>query len=132
MPKLKVALIQLYSKSLDVDGNYARAESFIRSAAAQGAQLAILPEYHLQGWVGDRTALLPCARRSGEFLARYQALARELQMRRARRAAHRQRGLFHRARRRHLRPLPQAQPLAPGEAHPASAGRQRRAAPRRL
>ncbi|KAJ6787374.1 hypothetical protein PWT90_06302 [Aphanocladium album] len=80
MSKLKVALIQLYSKSLDVDGNYARAESFIRSAAAQGAQLAILPEYHLQGWVGDSKALLACARRSGEFLARYQALARELQM----------------------------------------------------
>ncbi|TQV97405.1 Nitrilase/cyanide hydratase and apolipoprotein N-acyltransferase [Cordyceps javanica] len=78
MSKLKVALIQLYSKSLDVDGNYAKAESFIRAAAAQGAQLAVLPEYHLQGWVGSGEALLPCARRSGDFLARYQALAREL------------------------------------------------------
>lgn len=63
-----------------MDGNYARAESFIRAAAAQGAQLAILPEYHLQGWVGSGAALLPCARRSPEFLARYQALARELRI----------------------------------------------------
>ncbi|ATY66747.1 Nitrilase cyanide hydratase and apolipo N-acyltransferase [Cordyceps militaris] len=78
MTKLKIALIQLYSKSLDMEGNYAKAEAFIRSAAAQGAQLAVLPEYHLQGWVGRREALLPCARRAAEFLGRYQALAREL------------------------------------------------------
>ncbi|KAM3540626.1 hypothetical protein ARSEF1564_006445 [Beauveria bassiana] len=80
MSKLKVALIQLYSKSLDVEGNYAKAESFIRSAAAQGAQLAVLPEYHVQGWVGDRAALLRCAQQSPAILARYQALARELRL----------------------------------------------------
>ncbi|KAJ4158692.1 uncharacterized protein LMH87_009208 [Akanthomyces muscarius] len=80
MSKLKVALIQLYSKSLDVEGNYAKAESFIRAAAAQGAQLAVLPEYHLQGWVGSRDVLLPCAAQSATYLARYQALARELQL----------------------------------------------------
>ncbi|OAA63821.1 Nitrilase/cyanide hydratase and apolipoprotein N-acyltransferase [Cordyceps fumosorosea ARSEF 2679] len=67
-----------HEMSLDVEGNYSKAESFIRSAAAQGAQLAVLPEYHLQGWVGSREALLGSARRSPEFLARYRALAREL------------------------------------------------------
>ncbi len=40
----------------------------------------MLPEYHLQGWVGSRDALVPCAQRSADFLARYRALARELRL----------------------------------------------------
>ena len=38
---------------MQIESNYAKAAEFIKSAASQGAQLAVLPEYHLTGWVPD-------------------------------------------------------------------------------
>ncbi|KAG7286026.1 hypothetical protein NEMBOFW57_008324 [Staphylotrichum longicolle] len=70
-PFYKIAIIQLQPKDVAIADNYARAESFIRKAAAEGAHLAILPEYHL-------TSLHPRLRRVATYLPRYQALAREL------------------------------------------------------
>ncbi|PTB42880.1 uncharacterized protein TrAFT101_001457 [Trichoderma asperellum] len=75
---LKIALIQLYSKPLDIAGNFARAESYIRKAASQGANLAVLPEYHLSSWKADSAILLAEAKKQTPYLARYQALAKEL------------------------------------------------------
>ncbi|KAK5987816.1 putative nitrilase [Cladobotryum mycophilum] len=75
---LKIAVIQLYPKPLDVAGNFARAEGYIRKAAAQGTNLAVLPEYHLSSWKPDVNVLLAAARESAPYLARYQALAKEL------------------------------------------------------
>ncbi|KAH0491594.1 hypothetical protein TgHK011_003019 [Trichoderma gracile] len=75
---LKIALIQLYSKPLDIAGNFARAESYIRKAASQGAHLAVLPEYHLSSWKPEGKILLAAAKESAPYLARYQALAKEL------------------------------------------------------
>lgn len=63
-PVYKVAVIQLYPKVAEVsfqrvlmladnkqplrpEHNFAKSSQFIREAAAQGAQLAVLPEYHL-------------------------------------------------------------------------------------
>ncbi|KOS22777.1 Hydrolase in pqqF 5'region [Escovopsis weberi] len=78
--EITIAVIQLYSKPLDVAGNFARAESFIRRAASQGADLAVLPEYHLQSWRADRAALLAAARKSAPYLDKYRSLARELRI----------------------------------------------------
>lgn len=36
---------------LQPDKNYKIAEKYIRSAASQGAELAVLPEYHLTNWI---------------------------------------------------------------------------------
>lgn len=58
--------------------NFSKAASFIRQAAAQGAQLAILPEYHLGSWVPDRDGLLSVAKQTPAYLERYCALAKEL------------------------------------------------------
>lgn len=58
--------------------NFERAAALIRQAAAQGAQLAVLPEYHLSGWAPERPGFADTAALAGEYLARYRALAREL------------------------------------------------------
>ncbi len=65
-------------QTLDPEANFAKAESFIRSAASKGASLAVLPEYHLSSWVEQHGDLLTVARHSAAYLARYQALAKEL------------------------------------------------------
>ncbi|KJZ74651.1 hypothetical protein HIM_06001 [Hirsutella minnesotensis 3608] len=76
---LKIALIQLHVEVGKAGHNFARASSFIRQAVAQGAQLAVLPEYHLSGWAPDAPDfLLAAARESGRYLEAYRGLAREL------------------------------------------------------
>ncbi|KAJ6103431.1 hypothetical protein N7486_005858 [Penicillium sp. IBT 16267x] len=50
-PICKIAVIQLYVKPLKPEDNFARAVKFIREAAAQGCQLAVLPEFHLTNWI---------------------------------------------------------------------------------
>ncbi|KAK4101557.1 carbon-nitrogen hydrolase [Parathielavia hyrcaniae] len=77
-PLYKIALIQLQPKDVAVQDNYARAESFIRQAAAQGAHLAVLTEYHLTSWCPDHPDFIAACAESATYLPRYQALAREL------------------------------------------------------
>jgi predicted amidohydrolase len=77
-PVYKVAVIQLYSKPLDVASNFARADASIRSAAVQGAILAVLPEYHLTGWVPDLPGFIDACHLWDEYLTRYRRMAKEL------------------------------------------------------
>ena len=77
-PVYKVAVIQLYSEPLQAEKNFTKAEDFIRSAASQGAQLAVLPEYHLSSWEPEDPQFLEIASQWEAFLQRYQALAKEL------------------------------------------------------
>ncbi|KHN99098.1 Nitrilase/cyanide hydratase and apolipoprotein N-acyltransferase [Metarhizium album ARSEF 1941] len=77
--KIKVAAIQLYSEPLAPAANFARAEAYIRDAASQGANIAVLPEYHLASWVPDAAAAFAStAAQSAPCLDKYRALAREL------------------------------------------------------
>jgi predicted amidohydrolase len=79
-PIYKVAVIQLYSKPLDVADNFARAAESIRSAAAQGSILAVLPEYHLTGWVPDTPGFMDACNLWEEYLIRYRQMAKELKI----------------------------------------------------
>ena len=79
-PVYKVAVIQLYSKPLDVASNFSRAEASIRSAAAQGAILAVLPEYHLTAWVPELPGFIDACHLWEEDLARYRQMAKELRI----------------------------------------------------
>jgi predicted amidohydrolase len=74
---LKVAIIQLYPEPLEIDRNFHKAKSLIQSAASQGAELAVLPEYHLSGWAPDLPGWRELGDRSQEFLDKYCVLARE-------------------------------------------------------
>ncbi|KAM0263918.1 hypothetical protein ACHAQJ_000953 [Trichoderma viride] len=71
--KLKIALIQFQAKE-----NFDRAASEIRSAAAQGSHLVVLPEYHLTSWVPEDFTFPAACAASAQYLSRYQELAREL------------------------------------------------------
>ncbi|KAL6246228.1 hypothetical protein RBB50_006463 [Rhinocladiella similis] len=76
----KVALIQLHPKALDPEHNFTAAANHIRDAAAQGASLAVLPEYHLTGWVPDDPKFTELAQTAYSYVPRYQDLARELKI----------------------------------------------------
>ncbi|WYZ35581.1 hypothetical protein EsH8_X_000228 [Colletotrichum jinshuiense] len=76
--KFKIALIQMHPKVVAPEENFAKAESYIRSAAAQGCSLAVLPEYHLTSWIPDHPEFVPSCIKSGAYLEKYRALAREL------------------------------------------------------
>lgn len=60
--------------------NFSRAATFIRQAAASGAQLAVLPEYHLTNWLPTDPKFLQICSQWQDYLSRYQALARELRI----------------------------------------------------
>ncbi|KAF7509172.1 hypothetical protein GJ744_008232 [Endocarpon pusillum] len=77
-PIFKAALIQLAPEPLNPTSNFHRASQFIREASAQGAHLAVLPEYHLTGWVADSNALTAHALDWETWIQKYQSLAREL------------------------------------------------------
>ncbi|KAL0937197.1 carbon-nitrogen hydrolase [Colletotrichum truncatum] len=76
--EFKVALIQTAPKSIDIEYNFNHASNQIRQAAAQGASLAVLPEYHLTGWVPDEPSFALSAEDASQFLEQYQQLAAEL------------------------------------------------------
>ena len=63
---------------MDLEANYQKAASQIRSAAGQGAHLAVLPEYHLLGWVPHDDKFKEECRHWKTYLEKYQALAKEL------------------------------------------------------
>ncbi|KAL1963992.1 hypothetical protein VTN77DRAFT_7667 [Rasamsonia byssochlamydoides] len=77
-PSYKVAVIQWHIKNLAPEENHAKACDYIRQAAAQGAVLAVLPEYHLNGWAPDDPAYAVQAGEYQKYLQAYQALAKEL------------------------------------------------------
>ncbi|KAH7028183.1 carbon-nitrogen hydrolase [Microdochium trichocladiopsis] len=77
-PVHKIALVQLHPRALAVQDNYARAEAFIRDAAAKGCALAVLPEYHLTSWVPDDPNFGAACAESASYLQKYQSLAKEL------------------------------------------------------
>ncbi|KAL9106164.1 MAG: hypothetical protein Q9227_008756 [Pyrenula ochraceoflavens] len=63
---------------LDLSLNCQRASDFIRKAKAQGATLAVLPEYHLTAWTPQDPSFTTVASQAPSFVTRYQALAAEL------------------------------------------------------
>ncbi|KAK7699731.1 hypothetical protein SLS57_012325 [Botryosphaeria dothidea] len=75
--KIKVAVIQLHPKPLQIEHNFNKAANFIKSAALQGAELAVLPEYHLTNWVPKDPGFLPLCEQWETYLKKYQALAKE-------------------------------------------------------
>lgn len=62
---------------LQIEANYTKAASFIRSAASQGAHLAVLPEYHLTNWLPDEPEFASLADQWKTYLDKYRALAKE-------------------------------------------------------
>ncbi|KAJ5020605.1 carbon-nitrogen hydrolase [Bipolaris maydis] len=76
-PIVKVAVIQLYPKPLQPEQNFTKAETFIRSAAAQGAELAVLPEYHLTNWKPKDPEFLAVVEKCSDYVKKYQKLAKE-------------------------------------------------------
>lgn len=58
--------------------NFAKAATFIRSVASQGAQLAVLPEYHLTNWIPKDPGFLELARQWETYLGWYKDLAKEV------------------------------------------------------
>jgi predicted amidohydrolase len=63
---------------MQLEANYQKACTQIRSAATQGAVLAVLPEYHLLNWVPQDPGFKAACRNWETYLTRYRALAAEL------------------------------------------------------
>jgi predicted amidohydrolase len=76
-PTIKVAVIQLHPKPLQPEINFSKAVEFVRSAASQGAQLAVLPEYHLTNWKPNDPEFLAVVEQCGGYLEKYCKLAKE-------------------------------------------------------
>ncbi|RAR07927.1 carbon-nitrogen hydrolase [Stemphylium lycopersici] len=62
---------------LQPEYNFNKAAAFIRSAASQGAELAVLPEYHLTNWKPKDPDFLGMVENCAGYLSKYQELARE-------------------------------------------------------
>jgi len=62
---------------MQIENNFERAAAFIRSAAIQGAELVVLPEYHLTNWVPKTEGFLDLCGQWEIYLKKYQDLARE-------------------------------------------------------
>ncbi|KAM0245931.1 hypothetical protein ACHAP5_005082 [Fusarium lateritium] len=77
-PVYKIAVIQFEPKSIVVEENFAKAESHLRSAAAKGCDIAILPEFHLTSWVPEHPEFISASKKSNDYLSKYQDLAKEL------------------------------------------------------
>ncbi|KAL2810976.1 carbon-nitrogen hydrolase [Aspergillus granulosus] len=79
-PVRRVAVIQWAIMNLAPEENHTTACGYIRSAAAQGAKLAVLPEYHLTGWepTSPLFAQLAAQELTTKYLSAYQSLAKEL------------------------------------------------------
>ncbi len=63
---------------MQIEANHAKACDFIRLAAARGADLAVLPEYHLTNWVPADPQFAALCAQSQKYLDAYRALAQEL------------------------------------------------------
>ncbi|MCJ1363039.1 hypothetical protein MMC16_002145 [Acarospora aff. strigata] len=62
---------------MQIEANHKKAASFIRSAASQGAQLAVLPEYHLTNWLPDDPKFADLCGQWKTYLDKYRGLAKE-------------------------------------------------------
>jgi predicted amidohydrolase len=79
--RLGIGIGQLVCAPLDVAANVASTTAALRSAAARGARLVVLPELAATGYVLDREALLARAESAtapGPVLSAWSAAAREL------------------------------------------------------
>jgi predicted amidohydrolase len=63
---------------MQLEANYQKAATQIRSAATQGAVLAVLPEYHLLNWVPKDPGFKTACSQWETYLTRYRDLAKEL------------------------------------------------------
>ncbi|KAH7245730.1 carbon-nitrogen hydrolase [Fusarium tricinctum] len=77
-PVYKIAVIQFEPKPIVVEENFAKAENHLRSAAAKGCDIAILPEFHLTSWVPEHPEFISSSKKSNDYLSKYQDLAKEL------------------------------------------------------
>ena len=57
--------------------NFNKAANFIRSAAQQGAELVVLPEYHLTNWLPKDPGFVGLCDRWETYLRKYRDLAKE-------------------------------------------------------
>ena len=62
---------------MQLEHNFNKAANFIRSAAAQGAELAVLPEYHLTNWVPKDPGFVGLCDQWETYLRKYRDLAKE-------------------------------------------------------
>lgn len=76
-PVFKVAVVQLYPEPMQIEQNFDKAASYVRSAAAQGVELVVLPEYHLTNWVPNDPNFLSLCEQWEIYLKKYQNLAKE-------------------------------------------------------
>lgn len=68
------------NQPLQPEANFTKAANFIASAADQGAQLAVLPEYHLTSWVPDDPQFIPLCAQWETYLNKYKELAKKLEI----------------------------------------------------
>lgn len=62
---------------MQLERNYEKAANFVRAAARQHAQLAVLPEYHLLNWVPKDPGFKEACGQWKVYLDKYCALAKE-------------------------------------------------------
>lgn len=62
---------------MQLEANFSKAASFVARAASQGAQLAVLPEYHLTNWVPDDPGFIALCAQWETYVRKYQALAQQ-------------------------------------------------------
>lgn len=60
-----------------MEKNFQKAETYVRGAAAQGAHIAVLPEYHLTSWVPNDPGFKNACASWKTYLEKYRALAKE-------------------------------------------------------
>jgi predicted amidohydrolase len=60
------------------DFNHEKAVEFIKEAASQKCDLAVLPEYHLTNWLPDEPTFIDLCSESQKYLYAYCALAKQL------------------------------------------------------
>ncbi|KAK4232643.1 carbon-nitrogen hydrolase [Podospora fimiseda] len=77
-PIIKIAIIQFMPKPLDLGHNFGLSTNYIRQAASLGAQIAVLPEYHLTSWCPDEKGFIEGCRESMGYLDKYRELASSL------------------------------------------------------
>jgi predicted amidohydrolase len=65
---------------MQLEHNFNKAANYIRSAAAQGAELAVLPEYHLTNWLPKDPAFVGLCDQWEVYLRKYRDLAKECEI----------------------------------------------------